>query len=54
MEGNVVVSDMPARTLHDGYREVIESILTEYTKIPYAYGDMPRPCLIANGTVTSW
>ena len=24
----------------DTYREIIENILTEYTKIPYAYGDI--------------
>jgi hypothetical protein len=24
----------------DRYREIIENILTEYTKIPYAYGDI--------------
>ena len=24
----------------DRYRQIIESILTEYTRIPYAYGDI--------------
>jgi hypothetical protein len=24
----------------DTYREIIENVLTEYTKIPYAYGDI--------------
>ena len=42
MNGNELWwNDMPVKNrCNDGHREIIESILIEYTKIPYAYGDI--------------
>ena len=49
MNGNELWwKDMPVKNhCNDGYREIIESILTEYTKIPYAYGDIQTASVLA-------